>query len=320
MIRDELPYLEALARRFPNREAALAELAHLEAVLTLPKGTIHVVSDVHGEYKKLRHIINNASGRLRPLVEELFAGQLRAEEIRDLLAVLYYPRETMDYRAAELSDARRRKYWVRRTLRQQFAVVQVLARSYRRGHVSDLLPNEWEELFDELWNEAGDERDPAYVNTMLDELARHGNDLSAVRAASHLVRNLSASEIVVAGDLGDRGERIDKVLDYLMEQPNVAFTWGNHDAAWLGACLGQDALIATVLRVSIRYRRLSQLEEGYGIMCEPLEWLAREAYADDPARPGLPPKVLAHMPASQAVNQPTPGPQSAGTLPAVSGR
>src|SRR5687767_7802039 len=66
-----LPYLRALARRFPTADAALAEIGHLEAVLTLPKGTVHVVSDVHGEHKKLTHIVNNASGRLRPLVESL---------------------------------------------------------------------------------------------------------------------------------------------------------------------------------------------------------------------------------------------------------
>lgn len=279
----DLTTLRALAAQYPDSNAALAEIAALRASLTLPKGTVHIVSDVHGEYKKLRHIINNASGRLRPLVEELFADKLSTAEIRDLLAVLYYPRETMEFKAAELNEPRRRKAWVRKTLRRQFAIVKVLARSYRRGHVASLLPDEWEELFAELWNEAGDDRDPSYINIMLDALGQHGRDLPAVRAASHLVRNLSASEIIVAGDLGDRGPRIDKVLDYLMEQPNVAFTWGNHDVAWMGACLGQDALVATVLRLSIRYRRLSQLEEGYGVMCEPLEWLARTVYADDPA-------------------------------------
>ena len=68
-----------------------------------------------------------------------------------------------------------------------------------------------------------------------------------------------------------------------MQQPDVAFIWGNHDVAWLGACLGHDALVCTVLRVSLRYRRLSQLEEGYGIPVQPLEVLARKVYPDDPA-------------------------------------
>jgi fructose-1,6-bisphosphatase-3 len=98
-----------------------------------------------------------------------------------------------------------------------------------------------------------------------------------------VVRDLAIDEIIVAGDCFDRGPRADRVVDYLRRQPTVAITWGNHDAAWIGACLGQDALIAHVLRVSLRYRRLSQLEEGYGITLQPLEHLARTVYADDPA-------------------------------------
>src|SRR5713101_3221367 len=94
---EELTMLRALAVRFPTADSALAELYALKACLSLPKGTVHVVSDVHGEYKKLRHIINNASGTLRPLVESLFANRLTGEELRDLLAVLYYPREAMEY-------------------------------------------------------------------------------------------------------------------------------------------------------------------------------------------------------------------------------
>jgi fructose-1,6-bisphosphatase-3 len=74
----------------------------------------------------------------------------------------------------------------------------------------------------------------------------------------------------------------------MMKQPRLSFVWGNHDAAWLGACLGCDALVAHVLRISLRYRRLAQLEEGYGIPLEPLEHLARTVYRDDPATCFLP--------------------------------
>ena len=279
----DLTVLRAMSQRYPNAELAAAEVAALRASLTLPKGTVHIVSDVHGEYKKLRHIINNASGRLRPLVEHLFANRLSGDDLRDLLAVLYYPREAMGHWYETLADGNKRKKWVRRTLRMQFELVRELARSYRRGQVLELLPAEWAELFAELWREPGDARPVSYINAMLDSLTLRGRDLQAVRAASRLIRNLSAAEIIVAGDLGDRGPRIDSVIAYLKEQPNVSFTWGNHDALWMGACLGQEALIATVLRVSIRYRRLSQLEEGYGIMCEPLEKLARDVYSGDPA-------------------------------------
>ncbi len=274
--------LHALSQNYPTADAALAEAAALHAALSLPKGVVHVISDVHGEYKKLRHIINNASGSLRSLVAKLFAGKLDETEQQELLAVLYYPRELMEHLHDRMNDREARREWVRRVLRSQFEIVRELSRSCRHRRVNALMPVEYAELFEELRDEPLSGRGHAYVDAMIDALAAHHKDLPAVRAASRLVRNLSVSEIIVAGDLGDRGPRIDKVIDYLSEQPNVSFTWGNHDVLWMGACLGQEALIATVLRVSLRYRRLSQLEEGYGLIITPLERLARAVYADDP--------------------------------------
>ncbi len=279
----QLALLEALAAQFPTADAALAEAAALRASLSLPKGVVHVVSDVHGEDKKLRHIINNASGSLRPLVASLFEDRLDAQEIEQLLAVIYYPRDLIEHLRGELASQAWRRDWVARTLRQQFEIVRRLGRGVRIREVRALAPPDLHEIFEELLVEPMTGRDTAYADAMLETLATHGRDLGAVRAASHLVRNLSVSEIIVAGDLGDRGPRIDRVIDILRQQPNVSMTWGNHDVSWLGACLGQEALIATVLRVSLRYRRLSQLEEGYGLIVAPLEKLARTVYADDPA-------------------------------------
>jgi len=280
---EEFTLLRALAVRFPTVDTALAELSALRAGLCLPKGAVHVVSDVHGEYKKLRHIINNASGTLRPLVESLFANRLTEEELRDLLAVLYYPREAMEYVTARLRDVATRQAWVRRTLRLQFEIVRQLTGNYRHRHVVSLFPQAYEELFEELLHEPCNSRGPEYVDAMIDGLVAEGRDITVVRAGSRLVRNLSVSELVVAGDLGDRGPRLDRVVDYLTQQPNVSITWGNHDVSWMGACLGHEALIATAVRISLRYRRLSQLEEGYGLIMSPLEKLARTVYADDPA-------------------------------------
>ncbi len=214
---EEFTLLRALAVRFPTVDTALAELSALRAGLCLPKGAVHVVSDVHGEYKKLRHIINNASGTLRPLVESLFANRLTEEELRDLLAVLYYPREAMEYVTARLRDVATRQAWVRRTLRLQFEIVRQLTGNYRHRHVVSLFPQAYEELFEELLHEPCNSRGPEYVDAMIDGLVAEGRD------------------------------------------------------------------IATAVRISLRYRRLSQLEEGYGLIMSPLEKLARTVYADDPA-------------------------------------
>ncbi len=279
----ELALLAALGERFPSAEFALAEAAGLGAMLRLPTGAIHVISDVHGEYAKLRHVINNASGALRPLVEQLFGEQLSEAERRELLSVLYYPREAMDALADALADPVAGATWVRTTLRRQLSLVRALARDDRRQRVDALISPAHRELFAELIAEPALQRPAGYIDEMIDGLAGHGLGFSAVRSASRLVRNLSTSEIIVAGDLGDRGPRIDRVIDHLSHQPSVSVVWGNHDVSWMGACLGNEACIATVLRFSLRYRRLSQLEEGYGIPMAPLEKLARDAYGDDPA-------------------------------------
>jgi fructose-1,6-bisphosphatase III len=279
----DLTLLQALAAQYRTADAAVSEIASLRSGLSLPKGVIHIVSDVHGEYKKLRHVINNASGSLRTLVESLFESQLSPDQLRQLLAVLYYPQEMIQQLHAELSSPEWRRAWAREILRRQFQIARELARRYPRQYVRGLIPELYRELFAALMNETSSGPGARYTDAMIDALAVYDRDLSAIRAASRLVRNLSVSEIIVAGDLGDRGPRMDMVIDYLMQQPRVSFTWGNHDASWMGACLGQEALIATVLRIALRYRRLSQLEEGYGLIVSPLENLARTVYANDPA-------------------------------------
>ena len=173
---EELTLLRALADRFPSADAALAEASALRAGLALPKGTVHVVSDVHGEYKKLRHIINNASGTLRPLVETLFADRLDETQLRNLLAVLYYPLEAMEHLTAPLVDTEARRAWVRQTLRLQFEIVRKIAAVYRRRHVVSLFPPNYVELFEELLHEPSNARGQAYVDAMVDGHVYEGRE------------------------------------------------------------------------------------------------------------------------------------------------
>lgn len=280
----EIPALRALSQRFPTIDAAIAEIAYLEGILHLPKGTVHVVSDIHGDFKKLQHILNNASGSLRPLVEAVFGDRLDADERQQLLNTIYYPAQMFQYLGLHEADADTRAALVQRTLRWQFEILTALMQRYSLKHIERAFPPAYQTLFRELLWEVRIGRPPSYISTMLRTLTAHGKDLQAVRWASRVIRHLSVFEVIVAGDLGDRGPRLDKVVEVLMHQPRLAITWGNHDVSWMGACLGHEALIATVLRLSLRYRRLSQIEEGFGITVQPLEKLAREVYGDDPAR------------------------------------
>lgn len=282
MIRDELPYLEALARRFPNRASALAELAHLEAVLTLPKGTIHVVSDVHGESKKLSHVIRNASGSLRVLVESLFKDK-SDDERRLILSVVYYCEQTWAHEQVEQKKPAEREAWFFDMLDHLLVLGRELTTSWSARAVERVFPTPYEELFRELFSSRKRANGLAYREALVRPFLERNQGKDLLRLVSRTVRNLSVYELIVAGDLGDRGPRLDKVIEVLKKQPKLAIAWGNHDVSWMGACLGQEALLATVTRVSLRYGRTQQLEEGYGIPLEPLEKLARDVYSDDPA-------------------------------------
>lgn len=277
-----LQYLRALSYRMPSIESALAEIAHLRGVLTLPRGTVHVVSDVHGEFHKLEHILRNGSGSLRPLVEKTFGATLDEAQRATLLNLVYYPRETFARVSSRLPDDAARRAFVRDTLLREIELMRILAARYSLRHVERVVQPAYGELFTELLSARTLSRESDWVDALIDPYVRDDGGVELVRASAHALRSLTFYEVIVAGDLGDRGPRLDRVIEALRHPRNLRITWGNHDAEWMGACLGQDALIATVLRISLRYGRVAQLEEGYGIPVEPLELLARQAYGDDP--------------------------------------
>jgi len=150
-------------------------------------------------------------------------------------------------------------------------------------------PPAWRPLLEEMLHEpATDASRDSFFATVVDELVRRGKVLHVIHLVGRLIRNLAIDELILAGDCWDRGPRGDRVVEYLRQQPSVSFVWGNHDASWIGAALGNEALICTILRISLRYRRLSQLDEGYSIPLTPLEHLARTCYGDDPATHFMP--------------------------------
>ncbi len=279
----DLASLELLAAEFPNVDAVVAELARLSAVKTLPRAAIHMISDIHGEDKKLRHVINNASGTLRPLVENMFRDRMSEEEMEDFLKVIFYPAEITEQLENSLEDDAAVRDYARMVLRPQFELLRHLMDNYSLKLATEILPDGYQDLLLEILHAPSRESGDEFVDAIIDELARHGRVFHFIHIVGRLIRNLAVDELIIGGDCWDRGPRGDRVVDYLRLQPNVSFIWGNHDALWLGAALGNEALICTVLRVSLRYRRISQLDEGYSVPLTPLEHLAREVYGDDPA-------------------------------------
>ncbi len=306
----DLSSLEFLAAEFSNTDAAIAEIARLSAIQTLPRGAIHMISDIHGEDKKLRHVINNASGTLRPLVEQMFGKRMASDELKDFLKITFYPAEVTDQLEKNLTDAAELKSYARKILKPQFELLRYLLSNYSLKLATEILPADYQNLILEILHAPTRENGDDFIEAIIGELQRQGRVLHLIHIVGRLIRNLAVDELIIGGDCWDRGPRGDRVVDYLRLQPNVSFIWGNHDALWLGAALGNEALICTALRVSLRYRRISQLDEGYSVPLTPLEHLAREVYADDPAKyympkgSGMRPKELvARMQKAVAVMQ-----------------
>ena len=92
---EELRYLKLLAQQYPTVQAASSEIINLQAILNLPKGTEHFISDLHGEYAAVRHILNNCSGVILEKVRRLFGDTLGEERCHALCSVIYYPPEAM---------------------------------------------------------------------------------------------------------------------------------------------------------------------------------------------------------------------------------
>lgn len=278
-----LLYLRELRAVYPTIDSALAKIAVLASTLTLPKGTVHVISDVHGEYKKLRHVVNNASGSLRPLVSRIFSGVLSEGEQLRLLSFVYYPRESFLFYCKESVPVSERDALVHSIMSSMLVLIRSLARSYPLHEVAEILPQQYIQVFRELILSPQFDREPQHFDAIVRTFIDNSRQLDLIRLTARVVRNLAIDELVVAGDLGDRGARIDTAIEFISHQPHVAITWGNHDTPWMAACLGHAASIASVVRISLRYGRLSQLEEGYGIPLEPVAKLVQEHYADDPA-------------------------------------
>lgn len=284
----DLAMLELLAVEYPNVDAATAEVARLAAVQTLPKGAVHVISDIHGEDKKLQHVINNASGTLRPLVEDMFSATMDASELSEFLKLTFYPAEVTERTRQTLTTPQEIRAYAARMLKPQLELLRYLVSNYSLRLATRLFPDEYRELLLEMLHSPSTERGPEFVGAMLDELVSRNRALHLIHLLGRLIRNLVIDELIIGGDCWDRGPRGDRVMEYLRLQPNVEFIWGNHDALWLGAALGNEALICTVMRVSLRYRRLGQLDQGYSIPLTPLEHLARTVYGDDPAEHFMP--------------------------------
>ena len=279
-IENDLRYLQLLSRSFPTIADASTEIINLEAILNLPKGTEHFLTDIHGEYEAFQHVLKNGSGAVKRKVNEIFGNTLRENEKKELCTLIYYPEEKLQLvktREAELDD------WYLITLNQLVKVCQNVSSKYTRSKVRKALPRDFSYIIQELLHESSvDPNKHAYINVIISTIISTKRADAFIVAMCNLIQRLTIDSLHIVGDIYDRGPGAHIIMDTLCDYHNVDIQWGNHDILWMGAASGNDACMANVIRLSMRYGNLSTLEDGYGINLLPLATFAMEAYADDP--------------------------------------
>lgn len=277
-VRESMPYLVALSRQYPTVRDTTAEIIAQEAILRLPKGTEHFMSDLHGEYEAFQHIMNNASGVIREKVDALFEDELPANDRARLAALIYYPEEKLE--AVKKAEADM-PAWYDATLRRLLCVCRLVASKYTRDKVRRALPEGYQRILDELLHEdPSGENKEGYFDHILRQIIALGCADAFIVALTDAIKRLTVDKLHIVGDIFDRGARPDIIMDALIRHHDVDVQWGNHDILWMGAAAGSRTCIANVLNNSITYHCLDVLEMGYGISLRPLALFANDAYAD----------------------------------------
>ena len=274
---DRIKFLRLLSEKYRSRQQVCTEIINLQAILNLPKGTEHFMSDLHGEYEAFSHILNNSAGVIREKVDMLFEGTLTPRERSSLCTLIYYPEEKLEKINEE---GRNTEEWYRFVLQNLIDLAKMLSSKYTRSKVRKAMPSEYSYILDELLHAQADEDNNQFVyhQKIIDTLLKLGEGDDFIIALSSLIKRLAVDHLHIVGDIFDRGERPDAILNMLMQHHSLDIEWGNHDILWMGAACGSQACIAAVVRNCLSYNNISVLEQGYGISLRPLVLFAEKMY------------------------------------------
>ena len=280
-----IKYLSLLSQQFPNQQSVFTEIINLQAILNLPKGTEHFMSDLHGEYEAFMHILNNCSGVIREHVDEIFADTMSNREKGDLCTLIYYPSEKLRLVRAAKQDS---PSWYKENLDHLITVARSLSSRYTRSKVRKAIPHDYAYIIDELLHTHPDENNYRirYHERIIDSILETDSTDDFIRSLSALIKRLAVDHLHLVGDVFDRGGGAAKIMDRLMDYHSLDIQWGNHDILWMGAAAGEEACIISVLRNNLRYGNYEILENDYGISLRALVAFANKTYhANDDITP-----------------------------------
>lgn len=276
----EARYLERLSQLYPTIAKASTEIINLQAILNLPKGTEHFLTDIHGEHEAFSHVLKNGSGSVRRKIDDVFGNTMSSRDKQSLATLIYYPKEKMDRIKQEEDNM---EDWYEITLYRLIEVCKRTASKYTRSKVRKALPPDFAYVIEELITEKSEITDKeSYYNSIVTTIIRIGRAEKFIVALSELIQRLTVDHLHIVGDIYDRGPGPHIIMEKLIKYHSVDIQWGNHDVLWMGAAAGQRGCIANVIRICARYGNLDILEDGYGINLLPLATFAMNTYGDDP--------------------------------------
>ena len=276
----KLKYLERMSELYPTIAKASTEIINLQAILNLPKGTEHYITDIHGEYEAFSHVLKNGSGSVRRKIDQVFGHTMSQQEKKSLATLIYYPREKMALEKKKEPDM---EEWYKITLYRLIEVCKKTASKYTRSKVRKALPEDFAYVIEELITERSDVTDKeSYYEQIIQTIIAIGRAEEFIVALCELIQRLVIDHLHILGDIYDRGPGPHQIMDKLTTYHSLDIQWGNHDILWMGAASWQSSCIATVMRICARYGNLDILEDGYGINLLPLATFAMTYYKDDP--------------------------------------
>ena len=266
-----------LAKQYPTAQSVITEIINLKAILNLPKGTEYFLSDIHGESETFLHILRNASGVLRTKIDLAFGDEMPEEDKNRLAALIYYPDRVLQQQDHQLNRA-----WYQSTIRNLIEVCQLVTAKYTRSKVRKSMPEDYRYIMDELINMPEHSIDKSnYYDNIISSIIDLGNADLFIREMARLIQRMAIDHLHIVGDVYDRGNGSDLIMDELSRFHSFDIQWGNHDVLWMGAYFGNTACMCNVIRINCVYRNL-QVIENYGINLRPLVTFATEEYGDDP--------------------------------------
>ena len=281
-IRRNLKYLNLLARDYPSQAAAASEIISTQALLKLPKGTEHFMSDLHGENEAFVHILNSASGVIREKVDQVLGDQVPAAERAELATLIYYPAEKLPQLKARQPGEAALEGWYSETLFRLIDICRLVSSKHTRSYVRACLPAGCGYVLDELLHAHFEDHDKdLYYGQIVGSIIENGRADRFITRLCELIKRLAVDKLHIVGDLFDRGPRPDIILDLLLRHHSVDIQWGNHDVVWMGAAAGSPLCCATVMKTTLAYHNHGMLEDSYGINLRHLQRLADHYYGGD---------------------------------------